>query len=173
MKIKHRKFQSKGKPLAITLLLLFFIFISFNPIWGVKLKINGFWNLDVDYTDLSGEGGSDFNNEFLSTENMVTLSVDQKDSKNWELDVRKIDLNWHNELHLFVRRSSEGVGDPTKSGITGGTLFLDILDSESLFMTGWGRRNSIGLQFKLTGLTASLPADPYTTTIVYTALDMF
>jgi len=131
MKIKQRIFHSREKSLAITLLLLFFIFISLNPIWGVKLKINGFWNLDVDYTDLSGEGGSDFINEFLSTENVVTLSVDQKKSKNWELDVRKIDLNWHNQLHIHVRRSSEGVGDPAKSGVTGGTIFLDIQDSNS------------------------------------------
>lgn len=139
--------------------------------WGINLRLTGSWNITANQSDLTGGGGSDFKTEFLSPLDAVFLKIRRIRSKPWEVDVRRQDVFWRVEFTLYAKRSSDGIGNPNKSGIFGGTQFLELQDSDNLFFSGWGTRHNVGLQFKLTGLTAAVPADIYSTNIVYTAID--
>ncbi len=89
-------------------------------------------------------------------------------SGNWGLDVKKIDTNWHSNLHLHVKRTSDGTGSGT---ISGGDSYQEVTDIDQSFFSGNSDRSNVNVQLKLTGVSIQVPPDTYTTTIYYTVFD--
>ncbi len=154
------------------LVFLWIILLSGINAWGIFIKLKGAWNVVVDQSNFAGVPGMDFNLVQESPPDVVSLSVRKTNFYHWEIDIRKEDIHWHPSLRLFARRSSNGHGS-YHSGVLWGTRYVEIENHDVLFFIGWGNRNLIGFQFKLSGITTKVPADTYTTTIYYTAVELF
>jgi hypothetical protein len=87
---------------------------------------------------------------------------------NWALDVKKLDATWHNNLHLYIMRTSDGSGLGT---ISGGATYQELTDANLSFFSGSNDRSNINIQLKLTGVTITVPPNVYNTTVYYTVYD--
>ena len=168
------KVSAGNSTLKKMFLLVFLWIIPLSGIntWGIIIKLRGAWNVVVDQSSCVGVPGMDFNLAQESPPDVVSLSVRKTHFQNWEIDIRKEDIHWHPRIRLFIRRSSNGHGS-FHSGVLWGTRYIRIRNHDVLFFIGWGSRDLIGLQFKLNGITTRVPADTYTTTIYYTAVELF
>ncbi|MCJ7682248.1 MAG: hypothetical protein MUP70_16095 [Candidatus Aminicenantes bacterium] len=140
---------------------------------GAILVINGPYHLVIDQSYVSGEAGNEIQDTVLSPINQINISVRQAQGQNWEVEIRRVDSVWLPQLQLSVIRHSDGVGINRFSWVSGGTQFVPIDEQDSLLFNGWGNRNSMGLQLKLSGLSTSIPAGNYMTTLVYTLIETF
>ncbi|TLV03873.1 hypothetical protein [Dyadobacter luticola] len=77
--------------------------------------------------------------------------------------------NWNSALKLSVRRTGDGTGLVT---ISGGTNYILLSSTPQFFFNGllglgFGRDN-VPVQYKIEGLSVTLPVKTYTTTVLYT-----
>jgi hypothetical protein len=149
------------------------LLILWSAVFAITISVTGSWNLLISDADLDGPPGSDLLPEYESLSDTVIISVNNQHSINWEVDVRKSDINWHPDLHLFIRRTSSGSGNPRKSGIVGGLNYQEISNSDQRFFWGWGKRTNINSQLKISGISVSIPAETYTSIIWYTAIELY
>lgn len=164
--IKRLKF------LIISSLLFTIITQSVYTAPKVKLTLSpGYkgWTVTVGQADLTGGAGSDFASEYESPVNETDLDISNS-AGNWRVDVRKQDINWHADIHLYVQRTSDGTGTGT---ISGGSVYQEVTNIDTVFFSGTGDRTVVTLQFRVSGSYASLgiPIDTYETTITYTVTD--
>ena len=136
----------------------------------ITLRASGFWTLRLKATDLSGGAGTDFSGTYPSDVNLIKLTITKTvgPTAPWRMDIRKVDTVWHMNLHIYAQRTSDGTGDGT---ITGGLSYQEISDTDQSFFSGTGDRSSVEVQLQLTGVTASLGANDFTTTIYYTVVE--
>jgi hypothetical protein len=81
----------------------------------------------------------------------------------------RTDVTWDSHLTLSVRRTSDGVGG---GAISGGDSYLPLGTGTSTFFSGTGDRLNIQMQLRLDGVSASVPANSYATTITFTVVDL-
>ena len=138
----------------------------------VVLRARGKWRERINKQDLVGGAGSDIVTPITSDPDEVQIRIRKTAdpiTTPWRLDIRKIDINWHSDLNIFVQRTPGGTGGGT---ISGGMSYLEILDMDQLFFTGTGSWELIPLQFQITGLTVSVGVDDYVTEIYYTLTEL-
>jgi hypothetical protein len=133
--------------------------------WAIKMGIVGSWSLTIDATDLQAGAGSDLTNNYESASGAVTLDVFQT-AVAWRVDVKRVDTFWHADLVLWVKRTGDG-----SSPNSGGTEYMEVTTVDQAFFTGADDSRTIPLQFKLSGVSISVPPDSYSTTIYYTAVE--
>jgi len=138
-----------------------------------SISVSGSWSETIDVTDLTGGPGSDLNSTYTSASNVVYHSISSSsyrlwESWDWRVDVRRSDINWDSRFQLYVRRSSNGIGF---GSISGGTAYQLISTSDQQFYTGTYHRYLVGCQFELRNVSVQIPADDYTTTVIYTITD--
>jgi hypothetical protein len=133
-----------------------------------NITITGTWSLSIGAGNLTGGPGSNLTATYTSATNQVTMAVTTT-LVNWRVDVRRIDTIWHANLTLEIRRTGTGSGTGT---VSGGTTYLTITTTNQAFVTGSGNRSGIPLQEQLGGVSVSIPAQTYTTTIQYTVVDI-
>lgn len=77
--------------------------------------------------------------------------------------------NWDSALKLFVQRTGNGTG---LAILSGGTTYMQLTSSPQQFFSGalnlGGNRDNIPIQYKIEGLSVTLPVKTYTATITYT-----
>ncbi len=130
-----------------------------------EIKIQGSPSFSFANTDIQpGEGFPTLS----ETSNNINIDI-KKLSKNayWTVSVNKNDINWNNQVKIFVRRTSGGSGHGSGS-VYGGLNYIQINNLSSTFITGDKKVNDIDIQYKITGVDVTLPADDYYTDIVYT-----
>jgi len=157
------------------LVIALFMAISSNALYSKpKIKIAGAWNLVITEQDLQNGAGSDLNNTYESpaTQTIVDIDLAGIGADSWRVYVKKspLDANWHSIFNLFIRRSGNGQGPPPGS-ISGGTSYIKITEDDAFFYEGVKQRKNIPHQFKLSGVSAIIPAGTYATTIIYTIID--
>jgi len=149
------------------------LFLALILLWSavsaIRIQVSGSWNLVLTGADLEGPPGSNLRPEHESLSDAVRIRV--KERRDWEVDVRKSDINWHPDLHLFIRRTSDGKGR-RGSVIIGGWNYQEISDFDQRWFWGRGDRDNINTQLKISGVSVSLPAGMYTTIITYTAIEL-
>ena len=143
--------------------------------WGsasaaISISLVGVWSETVDESDLAGGAGSDLISTYESASNQVSIDITGTtgDSDAWRIDVKKTDTSWHSDLHLSLRRTSDGSGS---GSITGGTSYQEATDTFTEFFSGSGDRTGINVQLKITGVSVNVPTDTYSTTVYYTVVD--
>ncbi|MGB8952364.1 MAG: hypothetical protein WCC06_06840 [Candidatus Aminicenantales bacterium] len=148
------------------------LFILTQCLTAITITLWGSWTETINSSDLLGPPGSDLNPSYESSATQVTLNLRNTQNRNWEVDVRKVDSTWNPLLHLYLRRTSDGNG---RGWISGGTPnYLEVTDSyDSRFIWGRDNRTEIYLQFKVDGVSVAIPPNVYTTTIYYTAIEVF
>jgi hypothetical protein len=146
-------------------------------LWGaswaaISISALGSWSETVDQADLTGAPGSNLTTTYESAADQVSVDVTGTtgDADTWRVDVKKSDTAWHGDLHLHLKRTSDGTGT---GSISGGESYLEVPDTNTEFLSGGGDRAGIHVQLKLTGVSVSVPADAYSTTIYYTVVDTF
>jgi hypothetical protein len=119
--------------------------------------------------DLTGRPGTNLVTNYNSATNQVLMDVTSGAGMPWRVDVLRIDSNWHASLTLSIRRTGTGSGTGT---VTGGGSFLAITTASQTFVTGSGSRAGVQLQERIAGVSVSIGAGTFTTTIQYTVVDI-
>jgi len=77
--------------------------------------------------------------------------------------------NWDSSLKLSVQRTGNGTGIAI---LTGGTTYIQLTSHPQTFFNGLlnltASRDNIPIQYKIEGLSVTLPVKTYTTTVTYT-----
>jgi len=157
------------------------IFLSLSAIaiplafWGaswasISVSVGGVWSETVDETNLAGGPGSDLAGTYESSADQISADISGTagDLDTWRVEVKKTDTTWHDDLHLYLKRTSDGIGS---GSISGGGSYLEATDTYAELFSGRGDRTGIHLQLKIMGVSAGVPADAYSATISYTVVD--
>lgn len=138
---------------------------------AISITAAGFWSDTIDETDLVAGPGSNIIDTHESAADQVSLDVtgtiDPPDT--WRVDVRRVDSTWHTNLHLHLKRTSDGGGPP--GSISGGTSYQEVTDTYQSFFSGAGDHTGINVQLKMTGVSVAVPAATYSSTVYYTIVD--
>lgn len=146
--------------------LLALVICSSGICWAITIAVSGNWSETIDASDLQAGAGSDLIDTYESTD-PITIDI-LVTAGNWGLDVKKIDGDWHADLHLHAKRTSDGTGS---GSISGGDAYQEITGIDQGFFNGNGDRSSVNVRLKLTGVSIQVPPNVYTTTVYYTVSD--
>ena len=151
-------------------LLLAAALIPAEGVWAaVSISVTGSWFETIDENDLVGGAGSDLQSTYESAADQVSIDLLGAGKKYWRVDVRKVDTDWHGDLDLYLRRTSDGSG---KGQIAGGTSYQQVTDTYQEFFNGDGNRRGVNVQLMLDGVSAALPCGNYLTTVYYTVVEV-
>jgi len=145
-------------------------FVAWNLAQAATITITGSWSRVIGAGDLTGGPGSNLTATYTSATNQVLMGVTGAGNRNWRVDVRRIDTIWHADFVLSIRRTNNGTAGP--GTVTGGTNYLQITATSQTFVTGRRNRTGITLQERLNGVSVSIPATAYTTTILFTVVEI-
>lgn len=176
----------KNKHYILFLLIVFCITEAKTQI-ATTITVIGQWDRNITQADLQGGAGSNLNSTYTSNASQVLLEIYRlylfpgNKIWNWAVDVHKEDVNWHTDLLIDVRRTGNGQCNQTTYSVSGGTSYMNITGTDSQFFfgqvsgyLGWFGSftvSDIPLQYRLRGVSATVPAQTYTTTIYYTIRD--
>jgi len=156
----------KKKAVTNTLLAVSAVFLCSGGLcWAISITATGSWSETIGSPPPAA--GSDLPNTCESASNAISINITTT-SGNWGLTVKKIDSKWHANLHLWVKRTSDGSGS---GSISGGSSYQEATDIDNAFFNGNGDRNNVTIQLQLTGVSIQVPPDTYTTTVYYTVSD--
>jgi len=147
--------------------LLLAAFVAWNIAQAATITITGSWTRVIGAGDLTGGPGTNLTATYTSATNQALMAVTTT-GVNWRVDVLRIDSIWHANFVLSIRRTGTGSGT---GSVTGGGGFQAITTTSQTFVTGSGNRTGIQLQERIGGVSVSIPAATYTTTIQYTVVD--
>ena len=139
---------------------------------AIDLSATGGWTETVNESDLVSGAGSDLVDTYESATDATTMTIFNCKNRNdeWRVDVRRIDGGgWHGNFTLFVKRTSDGQG---QGEVSGGLSYIEITTTDSQFFLGAGDRDDINIQYKLTGMSIGVSPDNYSTTVIFTVVDI-
>ena len=150
--------------------LITFILLFFTKAEAIDISAVGSWSDTIDASDLQAGAGSNLIDTYESVAGATVLTISNTtgNTDNWRVDVRRTDTAWHSNLHLYVKRTSDGSGS---GSISGGLSYIEITTIDSQIFSGAGDRSGINLEYKLTGMSVSVPPNAYSTTVTYTVVD--
>ena len=161
--------MERSTRLAIAVLIAAAI-ISAEGVWAaVSIGVTGDWFETIDAADLSGGAGSDLVSTHESSADQVSIDIGDAPTQSWRVDVRKVDTDWHGDLSLYVRRTSDGSGS---GSIAGGTSYQQLTSTYQEFFSGGLDRSGIAVQLMLDGVSATMPCGSYLTTVYYTVVEV-
>jgi len=133
-------------------------------IYTQSISVTGDWNFTVPPSEYT-EAGEDIGGNYESAVNQMYMNIESNDK--WEVSVQRYDISWNDDFLYAVRRTGDGVSG--KSKIKGGTDWKEIKDgiSEKLF-EGEKTILSIPFQYKIDGVSVTIPAYVYSTEVVFT-----
>lgn len=129
-------------------------------------------SIDENNLNVPGEAGSDIASQITTASNFNQLDIlNMGTTRQWKVSVSRYDIHWPAAFSLSVKRTSNGIACGGCAGINLGASpagFVTINLSETDFIFGSGEVVDINLQFQISGLSLTVPADSYMTEIVYT-----
>lgn len=140
------------------------IFLSVPARPAITLEVLGSWTESIDAVDLIAGAGSDLTDSYESASNAIEVNITSSGTS-WQMDIRKVDGNWHGDFVLYARRTADGTGVGT---ISGGDAYQQITGVDNLFFSGTKGRTGVNVQLKLSGVSIQVPPDTYITTVYYT-----
>jgi hypothetical protein len=157
----------KKKALIYTLLSVSAVFLCSGGLcWAIAISVTGgSWSETIGSPP--PPAGSNLPNTRESTTNAISINITSTNG-NWGLTVNKTNIKWHDNLHLWVKRTSDGSG---LGSISGGSSYVEATDIGNAFFNGNGDRSNVNIQLQLTGISIQVPPDTYTATIYYTVTD--
>ena len=151
-------------------LLLALTFCVSSPAGALDLAASGSWSLGVDATDLLAGAGSPLQDSYDSGGGAVALEISATggSSDAWRIDVRRATSGWDPDLHLWIRRTSDGSGP---GSVSDGTSWQEVGATDSALFTGEGDRTGITVQLRITGVSLAISPDAFLATVHYTLVD--
>ena len=93
-------------------------------------------------------------------------------TKNWRVSVRaSYDSNWPADVTLYIRPSAEGRGDSESSPVGVG-VYVAVTTSDNIFLESKSDTTGIPIQYKLSGLSLSVPPGSYSTSVSFTVVEI-
>jgi len=141
----------------LLLALFIFIYLFFFPLYSfgsneLEIIVSGGWFRIVDHFDLKAGAGSDLIESYESPLDATVIDIIAHKKTPWAVYVKKI--NQEHNLSIYIRRTSNGTGE---GKIEGGENFTLVEDSPKLLFRGKGEKRNITVQFKLSGISISIP----------------
>ncbi|MEJ2628548.1 MAG: hypothetical protein P8078_08335 [bacterium] len=178
----------KNKKYLLILTLLLFCTGEVKSQIFTSITLTGDWDLYLTQTDLQGGAGSNLNGTYTSDSGDPVLVEIYRlylfpgfKTWNWAIDIHKQDVVWHTDLLIDARRTGDGICNQTNYSISGGTNYTNITDTDAEFFSGQISGNlgwvgsfsvtDIPIQYRIRGVSATLPSQAYSTTIYYTIRD--
>ena len=151
-------------------LLICLILAVAGPARAVGISIQGHWTLRPQAADLLPGPGLNLPSTYESDPGDLTIVVygAAGNTGPWRVEVRRDDASWDSHLTLWARRVGDGMGF---GQVAGGQAYQPITGVDGAFFSGAGDRSSITLQFKLTGLSALVPAGTYAANLFFTVVN--
>lgn len=148
------------------LLITIFIFLNATLI-SQSISVTSDWNFTVPSSGVI-EAGEDFEeDEYVSSINEANLDIYHSDK--WKVKVNKVEIYWHEDLKLRIRRTGDGLGPGI---IDGGEGFVEVKTNDlNDFCRGEKDRLFIPLQYRIENVTVLMPATVYSADIIYTLID--
>ena len=147
--------------------------LTAKKVQAINITITGSWLLTIDASNLQAGAGSDLIDTYESASDVKISRAggrEEKDWRNWRVDVKKTHTNWHSNFLLEVIRTSDGTGRGTISG--GNTSYQEVTDAYKSFFSGLGDRRGVHVRLELSGVSVQVPPDTYTTTVYYTVVEL-
>jgi hypothetical protein len=138
---------------------------------SLSIVLHGsFLDRTIGASDLIAGAGSDLNGAYESGDD-VDLHVSGATGPDdfWRIEVHMEEVVWSGSLHLWIRRTSDGVGD---GSLSGGTVYQELSGSPQSFIEGTGNVDDVMLRIKLTGVSIQLPPASYGAMIYLTVVDI-
>ena len=161
-------FEHIGRILFFLILLLF----ALTEVEAIDISATGGWGETIDASDLVSGAGSNLVDTYESTSDATTITISncKNNNDNWSVRVHRLDdSSWHNDLIVYVKRTSDGQGG---GSISGGLDYVFVLTiGQALFFSGKGDRSNIAVQYKVTGMSVDVSPATYNTTVVFTVVD--
>ena len=158
----------------ITIILIFLLaslfFTAQTAHAAISITVTGAWFERIDKNDLISGAGSDLKSAYTSVSGQVSIDISGTAGPTdaWRVDVRKLDDNWNNNLHPYVRRTSDGSG----GSVSGGASYQSVTDINTSFFSGFGDVTGIKVQLRLTGVSIQIPPSSYSAVLYYTVVDI-
>lgn len=131
---------------------------------AADITVTGGWMETINASFLTAGAGSDLASQIESASGITVVTIANAPG-NWTLRARKSGSGGHPDVTIHVRRSSSGSGT---GSISGGTSFVALGGSDAEIFTGTEARENISLQFKLSGISKSIPPATYLSSIIFT-----
>lgn len=154
-----------------TLLMVALVSLMANEVkCQLSITATGSWSKTLTSADVP-DAGTDITGTHTSASNQVLIDVEwpQKSNYRYRVTVRKSDVSWNASLLLYVKRTGNGTGQRT---ISGGTSYILLSSTNQTFFTGNRDRFNVPIQFQITGVSVLIPAQTYSTTVIYTVTEI-
>ena len=154
---------------GVLIILFGLIFFANRAEGAISVTVTGSWSLTITSSDLISGAGSDLKSDYESAADAVSITISGTTGAldTWGIDVRKVDTNWHSDLILYVKRTSNGIG----GSVSGGTSYQQVTGTNLSFFSGSDDVSWINVQLKLSGVSIRISPVTYTTTVYYTVVD--
>lgn len=121
------------------------------------------------------EAGADLSSFIETSANFVEMWIRTRgantiSNRSYAITVSRQDINWHGSLDFYARRTGNGTGG-NSSTISGGTNYLLLSTFDQVLFTGYQRRFDVPIQYRIEGISLTIPSGNYSTNIIYTITD--
>ena len=124
------------------------------------------------------EAGNNYSSAITSVANQTTLtiSVGLALLTSWKVFVRKQDATWNASLSVWVRKTGDGTGIlvPVLGTISpnGATSYVQLTATNQEIFSGFSNRFNVPMQYELRGLSVLIPTGSYSTSVIFTVIDI-
>ncbi|PKL42383.1 MAG: hypothetical protein CVV41_14685 [Candidatus Riflebacteria bacterium HGW-Riflebacteria-1] len=139
---------------------------------AIDIAVTGAWtDLFITANDLTAGAGSNLNGQYESNIDQATIDIFNTagNSDAWRVDVKRTDTAWSSIPILSVRRYDSGSG---AGSISGGLAYQTVGTTDMSFFSGTGDRTGVRIQLKISNVSLSLSPGNYSSTILYTVVDL-
>lgn len=134
-------------------------------------SVTGTWTSSVPASTIT-EAGNNYSSNWTSLANQSIISLPAGIlGASYTVSVRKTDTNWNANLGLWIHKSADNLGLLGSVSPAGNTSYFQLSSSNQIFFTaslGILSPATFNVQYEIRGLSVTLPAQSYTTTVVYT-----
>ena len=147
------------------------LFLLFCHVQCIAQSVSGNWTSSVPSNTIT-EAGNDYSSNWTSVANQSIISLPSGIlGASYTVSVKKTDTNWNDSLGLWIHKSSDSLGLLGTVSPAGNTSYFQLTSSNQTFFTaslGILSPASFNVQYEIRGLSVTIPAQTYTTTVVYT-----
>ncbi|MDE2039906.1 MAG: hypothetical protein KGO96_09290 [Elusimicrobia bacterium] len=132
------------------------------------VSVSGSWSQTIGATALVSGPGSDLTASYVGGPSDIVLAVTINGNHSWNVNVRRVDSLWNQNLNLYVQRTSDGTAGSGQ--VSGGTAYQLVTASDQLFFSGTKSQSGFAVQVKLDGVSLQVPPADYSTTLTFTVV---
>ena len=161
--------------------LILFACLNYYALTGQEfnLEVPTDWSFEISSSDIL-IAGEDFSGRYDSPTQQTIGSISgnrpwwdpnhpahqnqclNRNRCDWTVQIHKVNLNWHPNLKLFVKRNG------FLPNVNNGTNWQEISDIPLEFFNGTGNTDQIFVQYSFREVSVLMDADEYTAQVIYT-----